>query len=89
MLRHFRSVKLSNRWLGTLINEGEIHTKEINFRRYRFSADKYFHLPNLVGQKDFHPPKRNFHVPNGGLVGAFRHPGVSTLLYEKQLKVRI
>ena len=53
---------------------GEIHTEEANFKRHKVSADRYFHLPNLVGQKDFHLPKRNFHLPNGSLVGAFRHP---------------
>ena len=41
---------------------------------HQFSANKYFHLPKLVGQKDFHLPKRNFYLPNGSLVGAFRHP---------------
>ena len=49
-------------------------TEETNFKRHKFSADRYFHLPNLVGQKDFHIPKRNFHLPNGSLVGVFRHP---------------
>ena len=45
-------------------------------------SDRYFHLSNLVGQKDFHLPKRNFHLPNGSLVGAFRHPeGLGKLLW--------
>ena len=67
-------VKRSNRGLDTLVNKGEINTEEANFKRHKVSTDRYFHLPNLVGQKDFHLPKRNFHLPNGSLVGAFRHP---------------
>ena len=51
-------------------------TEESNFKRHKVSADRYFHLPNLVSQKDFHLPKRNFHLPNGSLVGALRHPGL-------------
>ena len=33
-----------------------------------------FYLTNMVSQKDFQLPKRNFHLPNGSLVGALRHP---------------
>ena len=68
-------VKLSNRWLNTLINKGEIHTEEANFQQ------TYFHPPNLVVQKDFHLPKHSFHLPNGSLVSAFHHPenGCQTL----------
>ena len=69
-----RVVKRSNRGLDTLVNKGEINTEEANFKRHKVSTDRYFHLPNLVGQKDFHLPKRNFHLPNGSLVGALRHP---------------
>ena len=73
-----RVVKRSILGLDILIDKGEIHTEESNFKRHKVSADRYFHLPNLVGQKDFHLPKRNFHLPNGSLVGALRHPGLST-----------
>ena len=52
---------------------------------HQFSADRYFHLPNLVGQKDFHLPKRNFHLPNGSLVGAFRHPVLSDQNFGQQI----
>ena len=68
MLPHFR-------WPDKLINKGEIHTEEANFKGHKFSADRYFHLPNLVGQKDFQLPKSNLHLPNGSLVGFFCHPG--------------
>ena len=69
-----RVVKRSILGLDILIDKGEIHTEESNFKRHKVSADRYFQLPNLVGQKDFHLPKRNFHLPNGSLVGALRHP---------------
>ena len=72
------------RWLDTLINKGEIHTEEANSKRHKFSADRYFHLPNLVGEKDFHQPKRNFHLQNGSLVDAFRHPGHHVTWYDNR-----
>ena len=71
-----RVVKRSILGLDILIDKGEIHTEESNFKRHKVSADRYFHLPNLVGQKDFYLPKRNFHLPNGSLVGAFCHPDI-------------
>ena len=61
----------------TLISKNEIHTEEANFKRHKFSADTYFRLPNLVGQKDFLLPKRNFNLPNGSLVGALHHSALT------------
>ena len=46
-------VKRSILGLDILIDKGEIHTEEASFKRHKVSADRYFHLPNLVGQKIF------------------------------------